>query len=65
MALSREVLCRIRRATVTALQMARVELEAYVAAIALRTEDLDAAKLRYLESRIEAAAMDLSQKAPF
>jgi hypothetical protein len=49
----------------TALQAARVELETYVAAIALRTEDLDAAKLRYLESRIEAAAMDLNQRGPF
>ena len=49
----------------THLQQAKSELETYVSAVAQHPEEYNAAKLRYLEERIVAAATDLNLKCPF
>jgi hypothetical protein len=49
----------------TALQAARARLEAWIAEVVLRHEDLDVVKLRRLEDEVVSAARVHDVSAPF
>ena len=49
----------------TRIQEAKSNLDTYVVALVLKTEEFSAAKLRYLEQRLVDAALELNATSPF